>query len=119
MNKSNYTNTKNRKYTVIEDHTSKRSYQHYKRLMSANKNLQTLDGIKETIMKFHGQGITNYQNPADSSRYQTESKETHATTTKFKVRPVSAKIGVSNYNQRFKKSRQYMNQSNTESIVEI
>lgn len=35
-----------------------------KRLMSANKNMKTLEGIKETLMKFHGFGFLN-QNTND------------------------------------------------------
>lgn len=103
--------------------------------MSANTNLRTLEGMKETILKL--QGIEkDAKKVRDSERYQTESKETNlrtnmsdqknktfysnSTTTMFKMRPFSAKIGgVRNTQSKWLKSRQLIFQAHTESIEEV
>ena len=39
--------------TNADDFTMNSSYASFKRIMSANKNLKSMEGVKETIMRLH------------------------------------------------------------------
>ena len=71
------------------------SYTGFKRLISANKNLKSMEGVKETIMKLHNIKDESYKIKESTCR-QTENfsySVTNSNVSAIKSRPFSAKIG--------------------------
>ena len=81
--------------TNADDWTMNSSYTGFKRLMSANKNLKSMEGVKETIMKLHSIKDESYKIKESTCR-QTENfsySVTNSNVSGIKSRPFSANIG--------------------------